>query len=97
MNETKNTPEKRINSGGIVATIWQNQGVGKNGEAVGYRTVSFQKSYKDKNGVWQKTTSLRVNDLPKASLVLQKAYEYLAFKESDKSDFSNEQIIEEVI
>jgi hypothetical protein len=35
----------------------------------------------DKNGEWQSTNTLRINDLPKASLVLQKAYEYIVMKE----------------
>ena len=78
--ETKNIPEKRFSAGPISATVWQNQGKGANGEAVEYRTVSFQRSYKDKNGVWQSTSSLRINDLPKASVVLQKTYEYLVLR-----------------
>lgn len=78
--ETKNVPEKRFSAGPISATVWQNQGKGNNGEAVEYRTVSFQRRYKDKNGVWQSTSSLRINDLPKASVVLQKTYEYLILR-----------------
>jgi len=100
MNETKNIPEKRFSTGVVTATVWQNQGKGRNGEVVGYRTVSLQRRYKDKNGVWQTANSLRVNDLPKASLVLQKAYEYLVLREQDASasvDYVDEDIIEEVI
>ena len=41
------------------------------------RSVSFQKRYRDKNGEWQTTSYLDVNDLPKAILVLQKSYDYL--------------------
>ena len=41
------------------------------------RSVSFQKSYRDKNGEWQTTSYLDVNDLPKAVLVLNKAFDYL--------------------
>ena len=78
--ETKNIPEKRFSAGPISATVWQNHGKGNNGEAVEYKTVSFQRSYKDKNGVWQSTNSLRINDLPKASVVLQKTYEYLILR-----------------
>ena len=99
MNGTKNTPEKKFSTGVITATVWQNQGRGRNGEVVSFRTVSFQRSYKDKNGVWQNSNSLRVHDLPKASLVLQKAYEYVVLREaqSGASDYVNEEIIEEVI
>lgn len=83
--ETKNVPEKRFSAGPVSATVWQNQGKGNNGEAVEYRTVSFQRRYKDKNGVWQSTNSLRINDLPKASVVLQKTYEYLVLRRIDEN------------
>ena len=80
-NISGNIPEKKFSTGGLIATIWENQGKNKTGEDVSYRTVSFQRRYMDKNGEWQSTSSLRINDLPKASLVLQKAYEYLVMKE----------------
>ncbi len=65
-------PEIKFKAGGIAATVWKNQS--KDGE---YRTVSFERSYKDKDGTWKKTSSLRLNDLPKATVVLNKAYEHL--------------------
>ena len=43
--------------------------------------MNLQRRYADKDGVWKSTDSLRVNDLPKAVLVLQKAYEYLVLRE----------------
>lgn len=76
-----NVPEKKFSTGGLSATVWENQGKNKEGLDVSYRTVSFQRRYMDKNGEWQSTSTLRVNDLPRASLVLQKAYEYLVMKE----------------
>jgi len=71
-----NGPERRINAGAISATIWQNQGK----DDSTYNTVSFERRYKDSNDEWKSTNSLRFNDLPKAALVLKKAYEYLAIK-----------------
>jgi len=98
--EVRNTPEKKFSTGAVTATVWQNSGKGRNGEITAYRTVSLQRSYKDKNGVWQHANSLRVNDLPRASLVLQKAFEYLVIREKDTNasvDYVDEDIIEEVI
>jgi hypothetical protein len=37
----------------------------------------FQKRYKGQDGQWQSTSSLDVNDIPKAILALTKAYDYL--------------------
>jgi uncharacterized protein (DUF111 family) len=39
-----------------------------------------QKVYRDKEGMFKTTTSLGVNDLPKAVLVLQKAFDYLTVR-----------------
>ncbi|MFC1691520.1 hypothetical protein ACFL0W_05060 [Nanoarchaeota archaeon] len=79
-----NRPEKEFRAGAVRATIWKNIGHNKAGEATEYNTIGFQRSYQDKEGVWQTTSSLRINDLPKAQLVLKKAYEYIVLK--DKSD-----------
>jgi len=73
-----NAPIKKFRAGPISATVWNNHA--KEGESE-YKTVSFERNYKDKEGAWKTTTSLRMNDLPKAALVLQKAYEYLALGE----------------
>ena len=78
----KNLPEINFRAGAIVATIWNNENTTKEGEKVVYKTVSFERTYKDKDDNWQTTNSLRMNDLPKASLVLNKAYEHLALSES---------------
>lgn len=96
----KNLPEKRFSTGVVTATVWQNAGKGRTGEIVNYKTISLQRRYKDKNGVWQSANSFRVNDLPKASLVLQKAYEYLVLREAQDNGaaaYADEDIIEEVI
>ncbi|MBW2984908.1 hypothetical protein KY361_07335 [Candidatus Woesearchaeota archaeon] len=78
---TGNQPEKKFSTGALSATVWQNQGKSKTtGEAVTFRSVTFQRRYKDKDGNWQSTSNLRINDLPRAALVLQKAYEYLVLR-----------------
>lgn len=73
----KNLPEKKFRVGAIAATIWNNETI-RDGKKVSYLTVSFERSYKDKDGTWKNTNSLRISDLPKAVLVLNKAYEFLA-------------------
>jgi hypothetical protein len=73
-----NAPLKKFRAGAIIATVWSNQAKDGEGE---YKTVSLERGYKDKEGVWKYTSSLRAADLPRASLVLQKAFEYLALSE----------------
>jgi len=48
-----------------------------NGEKVSM-SVTLQRNYKDRNGSWKTTHSFRQNDLPKALLALQKAFEHMA-------------------
>jgi len=77
---SKNQPEKRFNAGGITATVWKNKVEGKDEF---YRTITLQRCYKDKEDNWKHTDSLRVLDLPKAKLVLNKAYEFLVMKQEE--------------
>jgi hypothetical protein len=80
-----NRPEKKIRSGAISATIWLNEQETPNG-VVTYKTVSFERSYKDKNGQWQTTNRLRSADIPRAVLVLNEAYKHLALGDEAESD-----------
>jgi len=88
---TSNIPEKKIRAGPLSATVWKNKTV-KDGEVVEYTTVSFERNYKDKDGNWQTTNSLRMNDLPKAAIVLQRAYESLVLREFTDSSIPEESI-----
>ena len=98
-NSGKQLPEKKFSTGAICATIWKNNGASKSGVPVEYRTIQLDRRYKDKEGNWQSTDSLRLNDLPKASLVIQKAYEYLVLKGQDSKagDVSDDQSAEDYI
>lgn len=75
-----NAPEKRFRAGAISATVWQNEGQFKDGKPSSYNTISFERGYKDKEGNWKSTSSLRIADVPKAVVVLNKAYEYIVTK-----------------
>jgi len=94
---TGNQPEKKFSTGAISATVWKNNGTSKkNSEPVEFKTVTLQRRYTDKEGKWQTSSNLRTNDLPKASLVLQKAYEYLVLKGQDSSSESSGEDMEEI-
>jgi DNA-binding SARP family transcriptional activator len=73
------SPIKKFNAGAIQVAIWENSAE-SNGENSLYKTVSIQKRYKDKQNQWKSSSSLKPNDVPKAVLALQKAYEYLSLK-----------------
>ncbi|MCC7575025.1 hypothetical protein KO361_05515 [Candidatus Woesearchaeota archaeon] len=82
----KKLPEKKFRAGPVSATIWVNHGKDQEGKETTYKTISFERSYMDKEGNWQTTNSLRTTDLPKAVLVLNKAYEYLSLTDGEQHD-----------
>ncbi|GEM_PF-3207994 len=87
---TQNRPEKKFQAGTISITVWKNS-VLKDGKQLEYRTISVGRSYK-KNGAWQNSTaSVRVNDLPKLSAMLDEAYKYLVINTKFELHESHEQ------
>ena len=82
----KKLPEKKFRAGPVSATIWSNHGKDSEGKETTYKTVSFERSYMDKEGNWQTTNSLRVGDLPRAVLVLNKAYEYISLTDGEHTE-----------
>jgi len=69
-------PELSFKVGAVRACIFKNL-VANNGRMVPLPKVIIEVRYKDKTGQWHGTNSLSLNDIPKAILALQKAFEYL--------------------
>ncbi len=80
-NGTGKRPEMKFRAGAVSATIWRNET-----EKGSYASVQLERSYKDGDDKWKNTGSLRLNDLPKAVLVLNKTYEYLLMKGKDERE-----------
>ena len=70
-------PEIVFRHGTCSASVFQNE-FQRGKESFKTRTVSFRRRYRDKEGEWRTGGSLGLNDIPRAILVLNKAYEYLA-------------------
>ena len=75
-------PEIVFRHGACSAAVFVNE-VTRGEDAFKVRTVSFQRRYRDCNGEWQSSSSLGVNDIPKAILVLQKSFEFLTSNGAD--------------
>ena len=69
-------PETTFKVGAVRASVFRNT-IEKNGRSIPLPKVVIEVRYKDKTGQWNGTNSLSLNDLPKAILALQKAFEYL--------------------
>lgn len=70
--------------GNVNISIWENEVKSRNGTFKS-RSVTIQRSYQ-KEGKWENTNSLRNNDIPKAVLLLQKAYEENLVKSEGEED-----------
>ena len=73
-----NGPKAKFNAGAVQVAVWENEGK----EGTLFETVTIDKRYKA-GDEWKSTNSFKVNELPKAILALQKAYEHLALKETE--------------
>lgn len=80
-----NRPEQKFRAGPIEASIWKNEKE-KDGVVREYRSVTFQRRFKDKDGKWKSSNTLQVYDLPRALIVLGKAYESLILTQSEKEE-----------
>ena len=69
-------PEKKFQRGACNVSIFTNE-VQKDGQIIRIPKAVFQKRYKDSKDEWQTTSSLDVNDIPRAILALSRAYDYL--------------------
>ena len=80
-----NQPVAKFKHGAVEAAIFENE-VKKNGKSFMMRKVVLQRNYLDRNDQWQSTSSLDVNDIPKAVLVLSKAYDLLTRTETSNNE-----------
>ena len=76
MTTPNRAPEKRFQAGGVSAAVFVNEAKRADGSVFMARKTVLQRTYVDGEGNYQSTSSLDVNDLPRAILVLQQAFEH---------------------
>ena len=69
-------PEVTFKVGAVRASIFRNA-IQRGGQSVSIGKVLLEVRYRDKDGQWKSTHSMSANEVPKAILALQKAYEHL--------------------
>ena len=77
-------PEISFKVGAVRAAIFRNT-LQRGTKTINIGKVILEVRYRDKDGQWKSTHSMSANELPKAILALQKAYEYLMTKKSDEA------------
>ena len=85
MRKMSSKPEKVFKVGAVRASVFQNV-ITKNGKEILLPKVVIEVRYRDYAGQWRGTNSLSLNDLPKAMLALNKAYEYLMSDRGETTD-----------
>ena len=75
-------PIKEFRAGTVVAAIWVSK-TAVNGRSAAQHLIRVQKRYRDdRKGEWKTTTYFRPDELPKLSLVVSRAYEFLTLREA---------------
>lgn len=80
-----NRPLWQTHVGPFWASIWENdRNIGE--KTVKVRELSFAKRYKDKSGEFRNSTKYQVNDIPKAIVALEQAYEELVLRNGNREE-----------
>ena len=82
MTEKSNQPMFKSRVGAVTATVWSNTIKKNDGTSFEKKSVSLERSYKDKDGEFKTSNSYDTADVPKAILALQKAYEVCTIKQN---------------
>ena len=69
-------PEKVFKVGAVRAVVFRNT-IQKDGRTIELPKVVIEVRYRDNQGKWRGIGSLSLNEIPKAILALEKAFEYL--------------------
>ena len=69
-------PEKVFKMGAVRASIFRNV-IEREGRSIDIPKIVLEVRYRDKSGQWKGSNSFSTNEVPKAIMALQKAYEYL--------------------
>ena len=95
MQEQDNKPVKKIQAGGVTAALWRNSLTLKSGQEIETLSATLDRRYKDKSGEWRSSSSFQANDIPKAVLVLIRAYAHMMSRSED--DQGPQVPVEEVV
>jgi hypothetical protein len=80
-------PAKKYQAGAVSLAVWKNVYIdgNKDGREGVMYSVNLERRYKDRAGNWQSTGSFHANDIPKAVLLLQKAYEFIVLEAASEN------------
>lgn len=77
---TINKPDIKFKCGAVNVAVWSKELDVPTGGKRKFYTITVEKSYKD-GEEWKHTNAYNVDDIPKITTALRKAYEYLTVEE----------------
>lgn len=87
MTNSKKEPIAKLRDGSLEIAIWANE----TEKGIRYATDGVIRSYLDASGNWQQSQSLSSGEIPRASWLLQKAYDRISdLKAAEKSKAANQ-------
>ena len=87
MNGMGTKPDQEFKVGSVKASVWSNPRETRDGKLFNSHKVIVDRIYRDAQGEFKATSSLDVNDIPKAILALKKAYDYLMTRQGEAVEF----------
>lgn len=82
--EKKAGPVQKYQAGQLTVSVWKNKMTTKDGKEYDTVSMQLQNRYKDGDD-WKESKSIRINQVPKAISLLQRAYDEQIIK--SKEDF----------
>ena len=79
-------PVNKIRYGAVSVSIWRDIYRNARGEEFEVHSVVLDRTYKDRDGDWKHTNSLKETDVPKAIAALEDAFRYLCKKGKEEED-----------
>ena len=87
-----NRPINKWRSGQLELAVWLNERELKDGNIVGFKTLSLRKSWKDDQGVWRDATiQLRKHDIQRVLVLMNKAQEELLLQTDEKENSEDDE------
>ncbi|MCP4317904.1 MAG: hypothetical protein GY789_18250 [Hyphomicrobiales bacterium] len=74
--QVASTPVHKARIGLLQMAVWENERDMESGGTRTFRTVTLERSYRDKNGNWKSTSQLNVEDLGGAIKLLEDAFNH---------------------
>ena len=84
---SKQKPIKEFRIGQIQVAVWRNESQ-ENGQTIVKHSVRIQKRFRDEDSEYKDTNNYFPDELPKLSLAVNRAYEFIALKERNPEDES---------